>query len=417
MIAHNTWQSAGGSGDLFVSGSDGTLVVSQTQQTHSAIEQLLGALRSGADPAATNDDRRVHEALLKQISLDCHDEPLSRVLADLGELSSLVNIRLDRPALEEERVTGDSLVTLRVQNMPLASALRHLLDPLNLTFLVQDGFLVITSQLDVGNSFEPRLYPVADLIDDGDGGVDCDSLIRLIEAVACPRSCTDSYSYWQPAPLAIECFAPKALLGILDTSDGHTLIERLLATIRNGEGRLESDEDARISHLLKTQLARLNFCREPLDRAIRRIGEIAGISNVVLDRLSIEQEGLEVDTPVSLQVANSTIAAALSKLLRPLNAAAVVRANALVVVGATEASQELRIRAYPAANLLTKTRTPDDLRETVMQSVAQTSWSAVGGSGVIEFFPNSSCLVVLQTAEIHDEIDAFLAVLRNTSAD
>src|SRR6185436_9232093 len=111
-----------------------------------------------------------------------------QVLAEVGKVSGIDNIRLDRPALEEEGVIGDCPITLRVQNMPLDSALDHLLGPLNLTTLVQDGFLVITSQLQAGNTVEPRIYRVDDLIHDGAGGVDYDSLTELIGSVIAPNS-------------------------------------------------------------------------------------------------------------------------------------------------------------------------------------------------------------------------------------
>ena len=54
-----------------------------------------------------------------------------------------------------------------------------------------------------------------------------------------------------------------------------------------------------------------------------------------------------------------------------------------------------------------------------MHSVARMSWSDLGGVGVIQEFPNRRCFVVLQTDEIHDQIEAFLAELTSSvlSAD
>jgi hypothetical protein len=405
-IAPNTWQAVGGAGDLFVFGPERTMVVSQTQQAHREIEQLLNALRAGVSPPLSDDDRKIQGALAKSISLDCNEKPLDQVLSDLGRLAGIPNMWIDRNALQEEEVPDDFPVTLRLQDIRLDSALQHLLGPLNLASFVRDGFLVITSEIEAGNMLEPRIYQVADLVDDGVGGTDFDFLTELIGTVVTPNS-------WPFGPVSIQIFPPTACLVVPQTQMVHAQIERLLAVLRNGAGGLESAEDARLREILATRSVSLSFRDEPLDRAIRRIGELVGISNIILDRPSLEDEGLAASAPVSLQVENTPLSAALAELLGPLKLAAVVRADALVVVGAAEALGELRIRVYPVADLITDASPPDVLTETITHSVAATSWSDVGGEGVIHFFPNRKCLVVLQTDPILDAIESCLAELRN----
>jgi hypothetical protein len=66
--------------------------------------------------------------------------------------------------LEEEGVTTDTPVTIHVEQISLKSALKLLLGQLNLTYLIADDVLKITSQLSAGNALITKVYPVADLV-------------------------------------------------------------------------------------------------------------------------------------------------------------------------------------------------------------------------------------------------------------
>ena len=118
--------------------------------------------------------------------------------------------------------------------------------------------------------------------------------------------------------------------------------------MRAGQGRLETEDETRIRRVLTTQLVSLNFHDEPLDPQYVGWDARRGIANVVLDRPSIEDEGLNTDTPVSLQVEKITLAKALSNcsIRSSWRRSSVLMCS--VIVNANEASQELKIRVYPA---------------------------------------------------------------------
>jgi len=108
-------------------------------------------------------EQKIIEKLDEPITLEFMDTPLSDVIDFIREVTE-VNIVVDRVALDDEGVTTDTPVTINVQNVPLRSALKLLLDPLNLTYLVRDDVLQITSQSEAGQELIHKVYPVADLV-------------------------------------------------------------------------------------------------------------------------------------------------------------------------------------------------------------------------------------------------------------
>jgi type II secretory pathway component GspD/PulD (secretin) len=87
----------------------------------------------------------------KSVSLRFHEEPLAKAVQFLSDALGLP-IDIDREALDEEGVTPDTPVTLDIENIPADDAMDLLLCQLNLAWVVADDTLVITSQLQAGNS-------------------------------------------------------------------------------------------------------------------------------------------------------------------------------------------------------------------------------------------------------------------------
>ncbi len=70
-------------------------------------------------------------------------------------------------ALADESIDRDLPVELQVTGIPLRSALRLLLNPLQLTYIIQDDVMKITTQIAVEEEedfLETRIYPVGDLV-------------------------------------------------------------------------------------------------------------------------------------------------------------------------------------------------------------------------------------------------------------
>jgi RNA polymerase sigma factor (sigma-70 family) len=119
--------------------------------------------QSKEKPAANRDqDRDIEKALSRPVNLNFKDVPLRETLDDVRSYSGL-NIVLDLPALEQNDISLDTPVTLRLDNVSLKSALKLLLEGVKLTYIVREKVIVVTTPKDVDGKGQsaslPSLYP------------------------------------------------------------------------------------------------------------------------------------------------------------------------------------------------------------------------------------------------------------------
>jgi general secretion pathway protein D len=106
----------------------------------------------------------IEQKLKTPVSLKFRDRPLSEVLDHLAKLSA-VNLHLDPKGLEEEGVSSDTPVTIDLsQDISLKSALNLILEPLRLSYVIQNEVLKITSEQLRDTVVVTRTYDVADLV-------------------------------------------------------------------------------------------------------------------------------------------------------------------------------------------------------------------------------------------------------------
>jgi general secretion pathway protein D len=114
---------------------------------------------------ATPTELAIHRKLDTRVKPSFRNQPLAAVLAALAKQAD-VPIHLDMVGLEQEAVTSDTLVTLSLdsQQISLKSALKLLLEPLHLRYVVQDEVLKITSPGLVKGVYYSVTYQVGDLV-------------------------------------------------------------------------------------------------------------------------------------------------------------------------------------------------------------------------------------------------------------
>ena len=101
------------------------------------------------------------------------------VVADTVMKQHGFDILIDEVKLPEQGVRMDAKdITLKVANMPLRSALRNMLQPKNLAYVVEDDVLKITTKVEYENVWLTRTYPVRDL-----AGVEPEGYKSLMEAI------------------------------------------------------------------------------------------------------------------------------------------------------------------------------------------------------------------------------------------
>ncbi|HEX7446820.1 MAG TPA: hypothetical protein VF306_04700 [Pirellulales bacterium] len=123
----------------------------------------------------------ITRALAAKSVADFEETPLRDAIDFLKEQHG-IEIQLDARALEDQGIGSDTPVTRSLKNITLASTLDLLLGDLELTYLIRDEVLLITSIHAAESLLETRVYPVGDLVtaDNSAGDQDLDGRYELL---------------------------------------------------------------------------------------------------------------------------------------------------------------------------------------------------------------------------------------------
>jgi type II secretory pathway component GspD/PulD (secretin) len=108
-------------------------------------------------------ERKIEQRLLQHFDLSWRDTPLRQVIDDLHQMAQ-VNVVADTDALQEAGVSMEELLSLKVEDMSLKSALNILLKQARLTYVIKDEALQITTEEAARGKLKMVTYQVADLI-------------------------------------------------------------------------------------------------------------------------------------------------------------------------------------------------------------------------------------------------------------
>lgn len=113
-------------------------------------------------------EQKISEALqgpLTSVGLDFTATPLEEVIEFLRD-EYQIEIQLDTTALDELGLGPDEPVTVNLRNVSLRSALRRMLGGLELTYIIEDEVLLITTEEEAELKLTVKVYPVGDLVID-----------------------------------------------------------------------------------------------------------------------------------------------------------------------------------------------------------------------------------------------------------
>lgn len=96
-------------------------------------------------------------------SLSFSNAPLRQVIDDI-KLMTGINIVADDPALEEDRISLDTPVSIKLDKIKLESGLNVILQNLKLTYVIRDDVLKITTTRKARGQVVQKVYRVADLV-------------------------------------------------------------------------------------------------------------------------------------------------------------------------------------------------------------------------------------------------------------
>jgi hypothetical protein len=230
------------------------LIMTQTPEVHEEIADVLAKIREiaknnpNAEPPHGTTPRSyavgeaplckqavaIEAALASTAQLDFSGARLQDVIDYLKERYR-IEIQLDKRVLEDVGVSGDVRVTIHAKGISLKSAIRLMLRNMQpeLTYMIKDEVLLITTP-DIADEVLPsRMYPVGDLVacrDEHDAPWDdYDALINVIASTVKP---TTWDTVGAPGSVMGKTFGTAKLLVVTQTDEVHEEIADLLTKMR-----------------------------------------------------------------------------------------------------------------------------------------------------------------------------------------
>ena len=172
--------------------------------------------------------KKIEQALagpLHSSGLDYTDQALQDVVTQLSDEYG-ISIQLNKTALEEAGIGTDSQVNVTVHNVSLRSALKLMLRHVQLTWVIQDEVLMITTKEDAEKDLDTCVYNVQGLVDEADPK----SVKALMDVIyGCLR--TDTWAANGGGQAEIRPL-PSGLIVVSQTPAVHEELGALLTKIR-----------------------------------------------------------------------------------------------------------------------------------------------------------------------------------------
>jgi hypothetical protein len=160
-------------------------------------------------------ERKVRRKLETIVDVDVKEKKLQAFVEEIGSKIG-VPVILSESGLQNAMVEVDAPVTLRLKGASAIGALHCALDPLNLTFIINDDVLVVTDKSSTRRINILRIYSIADLCLARKGGsyVERGNEISKVIRESIDRDVWedgggDATIQWIPALLALSVSAPE----------------------------------------------------------------------------------------------------------------------------------------------------------------------------------------------------------------
>ncbi|MGO9111411.1 MAG: MG2 domain-containing protein [Thermoguttaceae bacterium] len=379
-------------------------------------------LSRGTDEAAV---RRIREALKSPTHIEFVETPLKDVIDYLKDLHH-IEIQLDSAAIKEAGVDESTPVTKNLQGISLRSALKMLLDELQLKLVVHNEVLLITSpaKAESDEYMEARTYPVEDLvIPDRDGGVNLQPLEDLLTTTVATKTWADNGGTGSVSTIIV---GNRPLLVVSQTQEVHAEIENVLEFIRKASGlrttalHVSADEAAerRIREALNSP-TQIEFVETPLKDVIDYVRKLHHIE-IQLDSAALKESGIDESASVTKNLKGISLRSALKLLLDELQLKYVIHNGVLLITSPTKAESDdyMQTRAYPVTDLVVSEGNGSvnvlPLEDLLTTTVATKTWVDNGGTGAISHIVvgNRVFLVLSQSQEVHEQLESTLETLR-----
>ena len=137
---------------------------------------------SACGPAVSASEARIQAALGEDTHIEFIDTPLEEVVAFLRDMHD-IPIEMDVRALDDVGLSPETPVTKNLRGISLGSALKLILEDLEMTFVVHNEVLLLTTKDAAPKHAVIRVYDVSKLIgDDADATRLCDAVSRVLHS-------------------------------------------------------------------------------------------------------------------------------------------------------------------------------------------------------------------------------------------
>jgi hypothetical protein len=424
-VCPSSWEDVGGPGHYDV--LPGAVLVTNTVEIHARLADFFEQIRhpcraSAASPfilPASPADERIQAALLKPASVFFKEMPLDEVAKFLSDHYD-VPVLLDRWKLEEAAIAPEVPITCTLREISLRSILTIMLDEWELTFIIRDGVVKITTPEDAESQSFTIVYDVRELMGGPDDFDALDELIDTITSVASPRS-------WDEVggPGSLQKLG-NGLLILSQTADVHLQVANFLTALTAALHAEPSDElrrafvpiydsaaEGKLFAALEQEV-RLDYGTIQLDHLCEALSQATGV-NVVRSVQSLEQTGVSSYVLVECQLPKMPLGEGLEILLKPLGFTPMIRHEAIEIVNREDAEsfQETwmyDIRSFdPALASIDSAHSSDDLIDFLERTIDSESWDFNGGPGVLTRF--QGILIAGHDAKTQRKLARALAIL------
>ncbi len=305
-------------------------------------------------------EQKIEAALGSPTQLQFIETPLQDVV-DFLKHHHKIEIQIDRKALDDVGLDPSNVpITKHFKDLSLRSALRLTLRDLDLTYLVEDEVLLITTPEEAGSRLTTKLYPVADLVNPGNPAEEDRRREELLDAISASIQPDSWDQMGGPGSITTTSFDGVPTLVVSQTYHVHreiaAFLEEQRKVVRAAVPRClmvdvsMTPAAEKIEEALK-QPTELDFIETPLQDVMDYLKKKHKIE-IQIDRKALGDVGLDPSvTPITKNLKGISLRSVLELTLRDLDLTYVIQDEVLLITTPEEAENRLTTRIYAVGDL------------------------------------------------------------------
>ncbi len=403
-----------------ISADNAPAIAERPQRPEKFLNPLVDMIRAKRETEA-----RIQKALEKIVSVEFQKVRFEQAMNQFADAAG-VNIWIDDPALKEEGVSRHDRVSFSTKGLTLHQALREILEPLGLDYVIRNEVLKLTTRIATEEMLENRYYEVGDLLEWEES--------HHFEPRAMPRSALSTLHphTWLQETIQFETSGPwidtegiggelhyqGRVMMIRQTQRVHNEIAPILKMFRlfiaNKFGKDQSvfldslsdlDGDLRVRQALAKRVT-LSFDETPLKDVAAHLAKELEIP-IRLDMQALTEEGVDETQPISLRIKEVTLQTALELMLDRHGLEAVIYNGTLVFTTMIAAEEKQMTAAYDVRDLIRDGAVHPSFFPQQIWNETFGPWEDVDGTGGVISEPLPGLLLIQQTKRVQEEVVKF----------